>query len=227
MEAPATHPDTPEQIDLYCLQCGYNLRGLSGEPRRCPECFPMNPVGDLVLPAERIAQALRQLQTAPTVCVAAICVGLPFLMLVTGLVVSRAPFEPGGFACILAGTVIPAMLWIICASEFRASCTRHPQWFAALMRYHLYGLLLGIIVFAGVIAVGSAVNRLILRRWSGSSEAVVSCVTLLILVAAIFLLRPLARRITARAADEMTALHRAVAVRVARDELRRELARRT
>src|SRR3989442_10695322 len=30
-------PAKPEDIDLYCLECGYNLRGLSGDPRRCPE----------------------------------------------------------------------------------------------------------------------------------------------------------------------------------------------
>lgn len=34
-----TTPASVEDIDLYCLQCGYNLRGQSGDPRRCPECF--------------------------------------------------------------------------------------------------------------------------------------------------------------------------------------------
>ena len=47
-------PDEPtspavsrDDRDLYCLQCGYNLRGLSGDPRRCPECGHMNPLGDI------------------------------------------------------------------------------------------------------------------------------------------------------------------------------------
>ncbi|MHC4443198.1 MAG: hypothetical protein ACYTF1_09325 [Planctomycetota bacterium] len=58
-------------IDLYCLQCGYNLRGHTGDPRRCPECGSLNPVGDLVLPAPLIKAQLRRMETAPTLCVGA------------------------------------------------------------------------------------------------------------------------------------------------------------
>lgn len=33
----------PLPIDMDCLNCGYNLRGLYGNPIRCPECFQESP----------------------------------------------------------------------------------------------------------------------------------------------------------------------------------------
>src|SRR5437870_5646396 len=57
--------------DLYCLTCGYNLRGLPCvDPARCPECGEMNPLGDVLIPAEWIRTALRAMETSPTMCVA-------------------------------------------------------------------------------------------------------------------------------------------------------------
>ncbi|MHC4235736.1 MAG: hypothetical protein ACYSUQ_11520, partial [Planctomycetota bacterium] len=38
------------QEDLYCLECGYNLRGIAGDPRRCPECWYANSVADMRIP---------------------------------------------------------------------------------------------------------------------------------------------------------------------------------
>ena len=59
MDAPSARPGSPsppEDLDLYCLECGYNLRGHSGDPRRCPECFHLNSVGDAELSAEMISR---------------------------------------------------------------------------------------------------------------------------------------------------------------------------
>jgi hypothetical protein len=42
----------PADKDIYCLDCGYNLRGLSGMERTCPECGRCNPLDQrLVDPA--------------------------------------------------------------------------------------------------------------------------------------------------------------------------------
>src|SRR5262249_22782403 len=80
---------TSSEIDLYCLACGYNLRGLSGDPRRCPECGHLNPVGDLMVPASEIAKQLTAMETIPVVCVSAIvvilgCVAVPVGMFLSG-----------------------------------------------------------------------------------------------------------------------------------------------
>lgn len=56
-------------VDLYCMHCGYNLRGLSGDPVRCPECGKHNERGELVVPAAMITRALREMETAPSLAV--------------------------------------------------------------------------------------------------------------------------------------------------------------
>ena len=57
----ATEPAPALDRDLYCLTCGYNLRGLSGDPVRCPECGNLNPIGDVEIPAEIITKQLRRM----------------------------------------------------------------------------------------------------------------------------------------------------------------------
>src|SRR5436190_17701296 len=47
----------------HCLHCGYNLRGLAGDPVRCPECFHNNPRNQIIGPAV-MTRRLRELQGA-------------------------------------------------------------------------------------------------------------------------------------------------------------------
>lgn len=55
--------------DLFCLQCGYNLRGLAGDPVRCPECGYNNDLGIASIPADLIRSTLHEMETYPTWCV--------------------------------------------------------------------------------------------------------------------------------------------------------------
>jgi hypothetical protein len=55
--------------DLFCLDCGYNLRGLRGDPLRCPECGRLNDLGTVAIPAPLIRTALHGMETNPTWCV--------------------------------------------------------------------------------------------------------------------------------------------------------------
>lgn len=59
----------PVDEDLYCVFCGYNLRGLTGNPTRCPECGGFNDRSVIAVPAQFIRGELRKMETAPTTCV--------------------------------------------------------------------------------------------------------------------------------------------------------------
>ncbi len=74
-------PDGTIDENIYCLNCGYNLRGLSGDPVRCPECGSDNQLGDVILPAEYITDALKKLESAPTACVSAVLMIIPLITL--------------------------------------------------------------------------------------------------------------------------------------------------
>ncbi len=71
--AAKTGPTSAIDEDLYCLTCGYNLRGLSGDPVRCPECGQFNDLETMRFPAATIRYAMRQIETAPTLCVLGTC----------------------------------------------------------------------------------------------------------------------------------------------------------
>lgn len=144
-DSSATTPPSVEDIDLYCLQCGYNLRGQSGDPRRCPECFYMNPVGELEIPAAVISGQIRRMESAPAGCVGLILIALPFLL---GLVLA------GSAVCLLIAVILTAF-WVCFVVRFRYYCMNKPGWPAALIKYHLCGLTLcaAILAVPGVGAV--------------------------------------------------------------------------
>lgn len=56
-------PLQPITHDIACTACGYNLRGLSGDPIRCPECFHAHPRESLELEIGRVG-SVRELQAA-------------------------------------------------------------------------------------------------------------------------------------------------------------------
>ncbi|MFQ5461023.1 MAG: hypothetical protein ACE5E5_00175 [Phycisphaerae bacterium] len=68
-----------DRQDLFCLHCGYNLRGLSGDPRRCPECGRQSAVADMLIPADQIRKALRRLETGPALATSVVLISLCFL----------------------------------------------------------------------------------------------------------------------------------------------------
>jgi hypothetical protein len=120
-------------IDFYCFGCGYNLRGLAGDPKRCPECFHLNPVSDLIVPAEAITWQLRKLEGAPTICFAAV------LMLAAGI--TGATLLTGGIvACSLVAVVPAPAVWLAAATSFARSCRHRAGWKIALARFHFYAL---------------------------------------------------------------------------------------
>lgn len=117
--------------NIYCLQCGYNLRGLSGDPIRCPECGEKNSLGLAAIPARYIEKALRDMETTLTRCVAfAVLAGLCLALALLDYTASQ--FR----VCLAAGFVSLLVWWWFCRktkSEFRAQ----PGWQSILISFHV------------------------------------------------------------------------------------------
>lgn len=214
--------------DLYCLQCGYNLRGLSGDPVRCPECAYMNPIGDVEIPAPEIRKQIRKMETSPALCVAAVLLGVPlnagFALLLLDAVRTGSGNWPAYVWVGCAAEMAP-LVWIFSAWRFRASCLRRPGWGAALIAYHWWGLLLIVSCIGGaagaIYLFGQSVGRI--RRLFPAAEALVAVVGLsVVAVLIVFWAKWGYRLATAR----FQQLQREVAVRIARERIRKEMARR-
>ena len=124
--------------DLFCLHCGYNLRGLSGDPRRCPECGKLNPIGDLVVPASEILRQLRQMETGPAFCMLCVLSIMGIVVLEIGVGIPR---QLGlAYACFGIILIMAAVGWSLSAAYFQKSCIGKPGCWLALWKYHVYGL---------------------------------------------------------------------------------------
>ena len=129
------------QQDVYCLTCGYNLRGLSGDPVRCPECGELNSLAAISLPAAGITKHLRQLETGPAACVGSFQGAVLF-----GFLAVRPLFAPPGAASghgsllMIAVGFLAAWSWWFGMKRFQRGCLGRREWRALLARHHLIGL---------------------------------------------------------------------------------------
>jgi len=123
--------------DLYCLTCGYNLRGLSGDLVRCPECGYENPVYLAEVPANLITAQLRKMETAPTMAVGAL-----LAVFVFGAPAGLIAFVGGGTVSLCPGVpaLIALIVWLASVVRYRQSCMAKPGWRSTLLRYHFSGL---------------------------------------------------------------------------------------
>lgn len=203
-EEPASRFLSPDD-DLYCIGCGYNLRGLTGDPRRCPECGRENSLESLLLPAAQINRQLRRLESAPTRCFAAV------LLVSIGLWMTLAPsrralpFASLGLITVGAGLII----WLLSARAFAQSCLHCPQWKSALWHFHLYAI--GIFAAAHAALFGScfvSVNAF------GGARSLLSSppVAVLLAISAWTLMIVVIQRLYRRLRRELAPLQRSVAV---------------
>ena len=121
--------------DLYCLTCGYNLRGLSGDPVRCPECGNFNDLGSVALPAQMVRRALRRMETAPTVCVAVAVLFFAF----SATLLMRA-----WLVTLLLAILAP--LWFAAKNSVETSFRAQPGWRRILLDFHLATLLCTLLI---------------------------------------------------------------------------------
>lgn len=156
MPAPrAQSPASSENLDVPCLDCGYNLRGLPGDPRRCPECGLVNPV--LVdVPESLIQKHLWHLNRVPMACVGGavvgVLVGLPAVALAVG--------HRGGLSLLL----FAAIPWAAGLWHFRRACGGRRGWARDFAEYQLVGLAMMFFLIAcgstGLLLLGSLAGRL-------------------------------------------------------------------
>lgn len=199
--------------DLYCLQCGYNLRGLSGDPVRCPECGLVNDLGVVSVPARLIRQALRDMENAPTVCV--FCAGCTvFVLIVTLLVIGngRTPRSAGlgvEFESILVGGVA-VVGWFWSAFWARRVFEHKDGWKRILIDFHV-ATLLCLPLFSCILFIHGVV------------EARFGLPLVTVWVAASAAMAYLAMRIYFRARGRLEAMQQETAVRIARNTVRKLL----
>lgn len=143
--------------DIFCLNCGYNLRGHSGDPVRCPECGHSNPLTDMEVPAELMARAFRRMETGAALCGATMCALFYWLLplLAVMLFQSHPPLSLFVWVFIFAALVASVVFWIVGVFLFRASCGGKQGWFGALLRFNALACLV----------VGMVVSVLVLILW--------------------------------------------------------------
>jgi len=166
-------PDT-DSLDLYCLYCGYNLRGLSTDPRRCPECGHENAVADMLVPAKQIKKALTRLETAPAMATGAVVVALVWLLPISIGMARSGNNSTFVWRLIIASLIVCLAMYIVGVRRFRASCSADSSWETAMLKHHFFGLLAAVCI---TVLVGMCCYLLIAIIMSvGSSTPVISAV---------------------------------------------------
>ena len=139
------------------VNCGYNLRGHSGDPIRCPECGHTNQLADLEVPAEFMARALRRMETGAALCGATMSALLYWLLPVLAVMLFPPHAPPPLYTWAFVFTAIAASVafWIVGVLFFRASCGGKRGWFGALLRFNALACLIA----------GMGVSVIVLLWW--------------------------------------------------------------
>jgi hypothetical protein len=202
-------------VDFYCLSCGYNLRGLAGDPKRCPECFHVNSIDELAVTAQEIERQLRRLETGPTSC----AVGV--LLFGAGLVTML--FE--GLWCFAPTLCVAALvLWGTGARALKESCRGQSGHTRLLLRFHLYGLSIIVIGIGVPAACAYAVVRM-LDRVNATVPVLCALYPTVALVVFVLVCWGICVPIHRRLRGELRALQRDTAVELARRVRRERLGR--
>ncbi len=127
-----------------CLNCRYRLRGLAGDPCRCPECGLWNPYE---LPSELATEVRKTLQKLnPWARLSA----LGPLGVAGGLSLTMWDLESAA----LGVAVASAAIWLAALVRFRSAMRRHYSWLSVFAGYTASGVAWG--GFALMLATGAS-----------------------------------------------------------------------
>jgi hypothetical protein len=122
--------------DINCLECGYNLRGLLGDPVRCPECFHEYPLTELharlrdldLRKVDPLEQARRSIETRAMLFGVGVVPGL-----VTGVMYLGGDSITAGI--VRLAMLVSALICILGLVLLVSRCWRVPGWFTLLLAY--------------------------------------------------------------------------------------------
>ena len=198
-------------VDLYCLVCGYNLRGLSGDPVRCPECGDFNDRTELGIPQPVIKAALNQMETTPTVCVGCALLFLLFASIAaltsSALTSTRLHHRVPLSSAVLSLVFLVA--WPIAKNRVRRSFNDQDDWRPMLAEFHTAGVL-GVMWYPLLLGFALVADRL-----PATVRSVVGCLT----AAGGIALFVVALRIYRTARGRILVMKRATAIRIAQEIL--------
>ena len=145
------HRSYLDDENLYCITCGYNLRGLGTDPRRCPECNAEYSVEELRLPADLVSRELWQLEVCPKWSVVGMWIAAAGVL----------PMVIGGSwnFCTGAVMVLGLVVWGVGALGFALACWFKRGWWRVLLTYYVVWTLVGGGVLACFWAVTTVQNR--------------------------------------------------------------------
>ncbi len=169
-------PDPPTPLeplaaldrDAFCPGCGYNVRGLAGDPIRCPECGTRYARSELRRPKQplvmtRLERCQRNLKASADLCALATLPGLLALwVLFTGDDLRFAPL-PIGIAPVNTWPVAltSATVWLIGCILFATRCWGLRGWVRALAIYHLTAAPVMLINLLFVVVAATLIGELI------------------------------------------------------------------
>ncbi len=130
-------PTRPLEHDVHCAECGYNLRGLSGDPVRCPECGDGMPASEVVERLQRIEDRrreaiLRRVEFGPALCAFSLAAALVFHAIYR--------LDPSFFRPVLHVPIATFVgIWLIGFTLYSGRYHGLRHWGTAFLRYEFFG----------------------------------------------------------------------------------------